>query len=236
MRRTLDAALAWSGHGARLVGATLARWDDADLDEPTPLSGWARRHVVAHLAANAEAVGRLVHWAQTGEPTPMYSSAQQRSTDIEEGSRRTAADLRMWFEETAEQLASAMAEMTERAWDAEVVTAQGRAVPASETPWMRAREVMVHAVDLGAAETRDLPLDFLRALGDDVVAKRNAEDGGPAIVLRPTDDDSAWALRGRAEPTVVEAPIAEIVAFLTGRPHTARTPAGQPAPPLSSWL
>lgn len=42
-------------------------------------------------------------------------------------------------------------------WTHEVRTAQGRTVPASETVWMRTREVWVHAVDLdngGARQSR----------------------------------------------------------------------------------
>ena len=37
---------------------------------------------------------------------------------------------------------------SEAAWSAEVKTAQGRTVPASETLWIRTREVWIYAVDL----------------------------------------------------------------------------------------
>ncbi|MDT0214231.1 hypothetical protein Q9R29_10060 [Rothia sp. ARF10] len=41
-------------------------------------------------------------------------------------------------------------------------------MPASETPWMRACEVMVHAVDLTTGVTfDDLPGDFLETLQAD---------------------------------------------------------------------
>lgn len=54
-------------------------------------------------------------------------------------------------------------------WQAEVVTAQGRAVPAAETPWMRSREMLVHAVDLGTGLAfADLPDAFLAALRADI--------------------------------------------------------------------
>ena len=44
---------------------------------------------------------------------------------------------------------SSMRRMLPQHGAAEVVTAQGRTVPATEIPWLRAREVYVHVVDLG---------------------------------------------------------------------------------------
>lgn len=191
MARTLDDALGWVAVGTRLVHEGVAGLDESALLEPTSLPGWTRKHVVAHLAANAEAVGNLVHWAATGERTPMYSSPEQRAADIEAGSTRSAVDLRAWFDDSAAALAGAMAALSPAQWEAPVVTAQGRTVPASETPWMRAREVMVHAVDLGVGTAfADLPADFLAALVDDVLAKR-----GPG----PLADLAAW-LTGRPSP------------------------------------
>jgi maleylpyruvate isomerase len=56
-------------------------------------------------------------------------------------------------------------------------------VPASEVPWLRAREVCVHAVDLATGLAfADLPADFLTALCDDVTTKRSAS-GGPAVTI-----------------------------------------------------
>ena len=68
--------------------------------------------------------------------------------------------------------------------------AQGRTVPATEIPWMRAKEVCIHAVDLGAGVTfGDLPPDFVAALLADVVRKRAGAGEGPEL--------AAW-LTGRA--------------------------------------
>jgi maleylpyruvate isomerase len=207
MTRTLQDALGWTEHGTKLVHEALAGLGETTLSAASGLPGWSRRHVAAHLAANAEAVGNLVHWAATGERTPMYSSLEQRSADIEAGSTRSCDDLRAWFDTSAARLADAMAALTPDQWSAEVVTAQGRTVPASETPWMRAREVMVHAVDLGTGTTfADLPRDFLETLCADVVAKR----GDVPQIHAPLDQRAAW---------------------LTGRPHDLPDVPGLPA-----WL
>jgi maleylpyruvate isomerase len=214
MPRTLDDARRWVREGAKLVGDALAGVDD--FTAATALPGWTRAHVVAHLAANAAAVGNLVHWAASGERTPMYSSPDQRASDIEAGSRRDPAHLVTWFHSSANDLERAMDALSQDQWQARVVTAQGRDVPASETPWMRARELMVHAVDLDSGVTfDDLPTDFLEALVTDVLGKRGA------------DADVTGPLAGRG-------------AYLTGRADGATAGVlatdGRPAPDLPPWL
>ena len=194
-------------------GTALCRRALVDLDGPSLLPGWTRRHVVAHLSLNAEALGNLVHWARTGEQRRMYSSADQRTTDIEAGALRPPDDLRAWFDESASNLAKAMDELTAEQWQAPVRTAQGRQVPATEIVWLRSREVMIHAVDLGAGVTfADLPTDFLQALSRDI---RNKRGDAPEV-------------RG---------PLPETTAYLAGRQYiNVHTLDGTPAQPLDPWL
>lgn len=237
MTRTLEDSLGWAEHGAKLVHEGLAGLDEAAFTDASELPGWSRRHVTAHLAANADAVGNLVHWAATGERTPMYSSPEQRAADIETGSTRTGDELRAWFDASAARLSEAMGALTPEQWSSEVVTAQGRTVPASETPWMRAREVMVHAVDLSTGTAfADLPSDFLQALANDIVAKRSSTAGAPTLVLRPSDAHPGWHVDGSGEPVTVVAPLAVLVAYLAGRPAAVATATGAPAPTLPAWL
>jgi len=237
--RTLADALRWTAQGTDLVRRALAASGstDADLEAASALPGWTRKHLLAHLAANADAVGNLVHWAATGERTPMYASTEQRNADIEAGARRAAGELVAWFEGSAAALRAAFAALTEEAWAREVVTAQGRTVAASETPWMRAREAMVHAVDLDAGLTfADLPADFLAALGTDIAGKR-AASGGLALEIEASDADARWALPGEGTAVRVSGPIAQVVAYLAGRPfHDVTDADGAPAPILPPWL
>ena len=72
--------------------STAATLDDASITAPSLCEGWTRAHVVTHIARNADAICNLVHWATTGEPTPMYASPESRDADIAEGARRPAAD------------------------------------------------------------------------------------------------------------------------------------------------
>ncbi len=236
MRRTFDTALSWSATGTRLFLGAVAGWGEEQYLAPSGLPGWTRKHLVAHVAANADALGNLVRWAATGQETPMYASMAQRDADIEAGSTRPAAELAAWLGASAERLAARSSALGRGQWDAKVVTAQGRTVPATEVPWLRAREVCVHAVDLAAGISfADLPTGFLAALADDIAAKRGNAPG-PAAVLTAADTGDRWELPGEGSPAAVTGPLAEIAAYLAGRPHALTATGGSPAPALPAWL
>jgi len=236
MPRNLSDARRWTNEGTKRVGGVVTGLDEALVAGPSTLPGWSRKHLLAHLAANAEALSNLVRWAATGVETPMYASPQARAAGIASGATMSAEALGAWFTTSAGELEQAMDGLTPADWHHTVVTGQGRSVTAAEIPWLRAREVCVHAVDLdsGVAFT-DLPADFLVALCDDIVAKRSASEG-PAVDLRPGDVDASWVLPGSAPAVAVIGQLAEVAAYLSGRPHQLTTTAGAPAPALSSWL
>lgn len=198
--------------GTRLCSDAIWGFDEAAYDAPSLLPGWTRKHLVAHLAANAEAVGRLLQWTRTGVRTPMYSSPEQRDADIEAGARRSGEEPTAWFDAAATALSHALAGMGPEQWSHEVVTAKGRTLPASETPWTRSREVLVHAVGLGTGlEFADLPEAFLTRLRDKILTRRTGE-GRPDLV----------------------GPQPALTAYLAGRPASGlRTADGGPAPTLA---
>ncbi|MFE1071291.1 maleylpyruvate isomerase N-terminal domain-containing protein [Streptomyces sp. NPDC058783] len=206
--RTLDDARAWARTGTELLLDAVAGLDEDALTAPSVLPDWTRKHLVAHVAANADALGNLVHWAATGEERPMYASAEERAAGIAKGPTLSAGELRSWLTDSARKLAAGLDGLTEEQWGHQVVTAQGRTVPATELPWMRAREVCVHAVDLGTGVVTfaDLPKGFLTALVVEIRAKR-----------------------GLAE--LPDGPLPEVAAWLAGRPHTLAD-----APALGPWL
>jgi len=184
-------ARTWTRQGTKLFLDAVAELSDAAFDEPSGLPGWSRRHVVAHLHYNAEALRRLVSWAATGVEQPMYASSQARGEEIEQGALLPVGTLRQLVATSATALESDLDALPETAWAAEVRTAQGRLIPASQIPWLRAREVAVHAVDLRAGVTfADLPEGFVAELLVDVVRRRAEYGDGP--------DLAAW-LTGRTE-------------------------------------
>jgi maleylpyruvate isomerase len=226
--------LAWVQDGTARVQAQLDGLSDEDFNAPSLLPGWSRRHLIAHLAANADALSRLVHWARTSEERRMYSSPQQRNAEIEVGAARPAVELRNWMADSSAQLAEDMERLTEDAWQATVINAQGQGVLASQIPWLRAREVYVHAVDLNTGGTfAGCPADFLAALVDDVAGRRSSLGTGPALALTATDSGATWNVAGTGEAQVVAAPLPVLAGWLTGRP-AAGLPAGAPA--LPPWL
>ena len=136
--------------GERLFATALGRLTDEGLDGPSLLPGWDRRHVLAHVARNADAVLNLLTWARTGEETPMYPSPEAREAGIAETAALDPSRLRTELVAATARFADAVRGMPEAAWSAQVRTMQGRTVPAAEVPWMRCIEVVVHAVDLDA--------------------------------------------------------------------------------------
>lgn len=175
-------AVSWMHDCTKLFLATLSELSDDDLAEPSTLPDWSRRHLVAHVHYNAEALRRLVGWAATGRERPMYESAEQRNEEIRLGTTLPAPQLRQMVAESAEELAKDLDTLPAVALDAEVVTAQGRRIPASEIPWLRTREVAVHAIDLRAGTGfADLPDLLTEALLVDVVRRRAARGEGAAL-------------------------------------------------------
>jgi maleylpyruvate isomerase len=233
-----DQALEWVDDGTRLLLAGLSRLDDDALDSPTLLPGWSRRYLLSHLANNAGALRNLLHWARTGEERRMYPSSEQRAAAIEAGATAPAAGLRSLVSSSAADLWSDLDGMPPRAWSAQVITAQGLTRQASEIPWMRAREVYIHAVDLAAGVSfTDLPPSFLTALLDDVAARRSAVGTSPALSLTATDTGGTWEVRGATDPVSVSAPLAPLAQWLSGRPAHALTDArASPVPDLPAWL
>lgn len=209
MARSFADALCWTKEGTKLFLDAVGDLTEPEYDTPGLLPGWTRKHLAAHVAANAEALGNLVHWAASGEVTPMYASPENRAAGIERGYRMSGAELAGWLTRSCTTLQATMDGLTVRQWQAEVVTAQGRTVPAAEVPWLRSREVLVHAVDLDRGVSfGDLPGDFLKALIIDIAAKRHL---------------NASTLPGE--------PLPEVAAWLAGRPHTLAE-----APVLGPWL
>ncbi|MFK5633124.1 MULTISPECIES: maleylpyruvate isomerase family mycothiol-dependent enzyme [unclassified Ornithinimicrobium] len=240
MAPPLERSRAWMAQGTTVLDQALAGTEDDTLLGPTRLAGWTGRHLLAHLAANADALRNLAAWARTGVETPMYSSPEQRNADIEAGAVRPVGELREWYAVSAAALAADLDGLDERQWQHPVRTAQGRTVAATEVPWMRAREVMVHAVDLGTGvQFTDLPEGFLHDLLDDVVPKRSSTPDHPPLTLREEAGGRTWqvASPGPDAPEVTGT-AAQLAAYVSGRADGSAlvTADGAPSPTLPPWL
>ena len=56
----LQAQLLTARRGTAFFARKLNELRDADLDAPSLLPGWTRRHVIAHVSYNARAIARLI--------------------------------------------------------------------------------------------------------------------------------------------------------------------------------
>lgn len=186
--------------GTAYFARMLRELPDRKLAADTLLPGWTRAHLVAHVGYNARALTRLVDWAATGVETPMYSSPDARTQEIELGATLSPIALRNLFDHTAIHLNVQWRDLPDDRWDAPVRTAQGRQVPIRQTPWMRIREVWIHAVDLNnGGRFSDIPLPVLERLRTEI-AKSWAQRGEQAEIPQGTLPDQVQWMSGRGGP------------------------------------
>lgn len=236
-------ARAWVEEGTAVlldqVDRAVARGTAGDAEL---LPGWGVTHLLAHVAFNAEALGRLLTWARTGVETPMYPSREARAAEIEEGAARPVEENASHVRLSARALDEMIAAMPPEAWAAEVRTAQGRTVPASEVLWLRTREVWIHAVDLSVDDSlgfADFPPELLNALVEDVVGMFSRRGQLSGLVVVAGDADTVARVEGSSgEPVTVRGPLAELAAWLTGRSDgtSLLVDGGAPLPQLPAWL
>ncbi|MET4538413.1 maleylpyruvate isomerase [Arthrobacter bambusae] len=209
--------------GTAFFARKLNELTDAELYGGTLLQGWTRRHVVAHVGYNARAIARLVEWAATGVETPMYPSPEARNHEINFGATLSPIALRNLFDHSAVHLSVEWRDLPDANWAHEVRTAQGRTVPASETVWMRTREVWIHAVDLDNGATfNDIPAPVLQRLLTDITGawKTRGTDTGLLIQVTDTAGNGASLTFGdtsTTNPTIISGPLSAVVEWATGR-------------------
>ena len=232
----LAASLLLARRGTAYFARKLAELSDDELDGPSLLPEWSRRHVIAHVGYNARALTRLLEWARTGVETPMYASIEQRRQEIDQGATLSPVALRNLVAHSTVHLNMEWRDLPAEAWQAQVRTAQGRTVPAAETAWMRTREVWIHAVDLdNDASFHDFPAELLDALTADVTRNWRRLDPLPIIELAPTDRATRTAVVDTPSVTITGT-AADLTRWITGRgAHRISSSTGvMPYPPR--WL
>ena len=234
----LEAELATARLGTAFFGRKLDELSDAELDGDSLLPEWTRRHVVAHIGYNARAIARLIEWAGTGVETPMYESPEARNDEIAHGVTLVPLELRDLYNLSAMQLNEAWRELPDMSWSHLVKAAQGRIVPASETVWMRTREVWVHGVDLNnGGSFDDIPVDVLeRMLGDITRAwKARGDDKGLRLEVSGAQTCSFGDLDA-ADAEIVSGSLADVTAWACGRGSDGVTSNRRDNPVAPHWI
>jgi maleylpyruvate isomerase len=202
----------------RLLGDTISVTDE-EWHAPSRLPGWSRGHVASHIARQADALGRLVAWARTGERQAMYTSDEQRDAEIEAGSGRSGLDLQIDLDTSAGRLAEAFDALDESGgWDSVVELRGGKQASARTLPLARLGEVVLHHIDLdigyGVGDIEPSIAGWLlewaafRLAGrSDVPALRLETRSGVTTQVGPPGD----------APQTIHGSAAELLGWLTGR-------------------
>ncbi|QHK19065.1 maleylpyruvate isomerase family mycothiol-dependent enzyme [Pseudarthrobacter psychrotolerans] len=211
-------ALLQARRGTAFFARKLNELTDDELDGPSLLPGWNRRHVTAHIGYNARAIARLLEWASTGVETPMYASTEARDHEISFGATLSPIALRNLFDHSAVHLNVEWRDLPEQAWHHQVKTAQGREVPAGETVWMRTREVWTHAVDLdNGASFADIPVSVLGRLLRDITGAWKTRGTHSGLLITVTGTDLTYGDTAAENPTVITGTLPGITQWATGR-------------------
>lgn len=222
--------------GLRALDELTGRADEAAMSEPSALPGWARAHLVSHLARNADALVNLLHWARTGIEQAAYASDEDRDADIAEGAERLPHLIKEDYFAAAGRFRAAATAMPEQAWRGTVTNRQGAELGGHHIPWMRVTELLVHLVDLdvgvGFADLADLDPGVLGSVVDYVVRTYTIIGAAPSVRVRAGEREYTIG-EGRPEYAVAGAPT-DVVAWLTGRADGSGLSGSVPA--LPGWL
>lgn len=211
------AELGWARRGKAYFARKLNELDDTELDAPSRVPGWSRRHVIAQVGYQARALARLVESARTVREVPTYRSDEARRAEIALGATLPARALRSLIHHAAIHLNVAWRDLTDAGWDATMRDQSGRDLALRDTPFLRAREVWLRATDLGnGGSFRDFPPDLVDALIADRHAVLQTKPGGLDCRLCPTDRADAIPL-GRGTGPEITGAARDLARWLCGR-------------------
>lgn len=199
-----------------LLGDTIAITDE-QWAQPSRLPGWTRAHVATHLARNADGFSRVMDQLQAGEPTSMYTSAEDNREAIEAGAQRSALELQEDLDTSAGRLHAHYPEIMAMPPDTLVRLSANVTVRLDRLPIARLNEVVLHHVDLDVGFTCD-------QIGDDIAAwllAYNADRIGrastyPAIRIM-ADSGLTAVVGGAGRSSVVRGEDNMLLGWLTGR-------------------
>ena len=205
-----------------LLGDTIGI-GDGDWNRPSRLPGWSRANVATHLAANAEALSRLIGAAVHGDSVELYPEPEARRADIEDGSSLTSLDLQICLDTSAGSLERAMDDVPD--WSAPVEL-RDRQFTLTHLPMARLSEVVVHHLDLNCGFDVDwLQQGPARWLLQWALLWHAADPDLPAVRLESTSGLVANLGPGDQRSTV-SGTDAQLWCWLMGRSTPGDIPAG----------
>ncbi len=158
----LDVELAASAHQSLLADLDVALADGRlEVAAPSLLPDWTVGHVLTHIARSGDGHSRIFEAASRGEVVDQYPHGLVgRAADIEAGATRSAHEQVDDVRRSIWQLESRWASSS---WTGAGRTPSAATVPLTDFPFLRAREVVIHRIDLGLGATfEELPSRYVR--------------------------------------------------------------------------
>jgi len=144
--------------GTAYFARKLNELSDNDLDQPSLVEGWSRRHVVAHVGYNARRLARIAGAARLGEMRELPAEADTPKETVEFGSTLPSHALRYLFKHSEVHLNVEWRDLSRDGWQRSIYIQEGSTIPVSLTPMLRAQEVWLQAVNLrNGARYEELP-------------------------------------------------------------------------------
>ncbi|MBW8637282.1 maleylpyruvate isomerase N-terminal domain-containing protein [Hoeflea sp. WL0058] len=193
--------LDWARRGTAYFARLLNGLGDADLDGPSSLEGRLRREIVAHVGYHARTLSEIVSSAREAQPNAEPVPMRVDIAEVERRATQPARALRNLFAHSKVHLNVEWRDLDDAQWRAVVANGADQEIAVRDTPWLRARAIWLHAIDLGAGgRLTDAPPDFVEALVADLTAERArdddvAADEGRRFVIRAAE--TALWLSGR---------------------------------------
>jgi len=206
--------LALARRGTAYFARVLNGLPDEAFAGPSRLPGWTRARVIAHVGYGARALARVVESVRTGADLPMYDSEAARAAELDRGASLPPRALRTLFRHAAVHLDVEWRDLSDTGWDGTGRGRDGAPLAVRATPWLRAREVWLHAVDLdGGGSVRDFPPELLDRLLTELAAETDLA-APPVPTDRPADTPAADL---SAPVAHVSGRSADLVRWLAGR-------------------
>lgn len=138
----------------------LDRLPDDRIQEASLIPEWSRAMVAADVGYRARALGRLLN----GDDD--YPNAEYRLKEVVYGASLAPRALRHLVAHSAMQLRVLIRDLPPERWDSPRETVSGERLTNRDIPWLRARNVWLHAVNLRAgASYSDLPVVLRELIG-----------------------------------------------------------------------
>lgn len=221
---------------ARLL-TTVDSMGPDDLAAPSALPGWTRGHVLAHIAGNAEGLGRRARSVGDDVPRAMYESPETRGGDIDMRSRRSVAQHREALAATHADFLFDLDQIPADRADDQMEVRLTLRVKVGDLPLLRLQEVCIHHSDLGMPgyDWSHWPPELVAWALPRVTASFAARDDFPVGWVEA--DGTRFQITAD-ESTGVSGSGTEVLAWLVGRaPGDGLAPTGIASVPAApTWL